>query len=92
MKKASDIQLVEFALGRAVLTPPIPHGGRFLAGERITLAGEEFVVTEDAVPPAADTNRPRQTVRRVPVVAVSEWRGPLIDREFTWPAEPARGS
>lgn len=92
MKKESDIQLVEFALGRAVLTPPVPHGGRFLAGERITLAGEEFVVTADAIPPGSADKPAKPNVRRVPVVAVSEWHGPLIDREFAWPAEPARGS
>jgi len=92
MKKASDIQLVEFALGRAVLTPPIPHGGRFLSGERITLAGEEFVVTDDVIAAVKGANSTKQAVRRVPVVAVTEWHGPLIDREFIWPAEPARGS
>ena len=91
MKKASDIQLVEFALGRAVLTPPIPHGGRFLAGERITLAGEEFVVTDDVIPAPAGAKSARQAVRRVPVVSVSDWEGPLIDREFVWPDGRTRG-
>lgn len=90
MKKGSDIQYVEFALGPAVLTPPIPHGGRFLAGERITLAGEEFVVTEDRLPPADGARPAKADVRRVRVVSVSQWRGALIDREFTWPA--ARGA
>ena len=88
MSKASDIQLVEFALGQALLTPPIPHAGRFLAGERITLAGEEFVVTRDEF---VEPKKPsKAAVRRVPVVAAAQWRGALIDREFAWPSAPSR--
>ena len=92
MAKASDNQYVEFALGQAVLTPPIAHGGEFLVGERITLGGEAFVVTH-AQTIAPDGKEPsKKKVRRVPVVAAAQWRGAWIDREFNWPAAPRRKS
>lgn len=85
------VQYVEFIIGHAVLTPPIQRDGRFLAGERVTLGEESFVVTRDEEPPG---RRPSQTpgeaapadVRRVPVVEAWQWPGPVIDREFKWPA------
>jgi hypothetical protein len=92
MAKASDIQYVEFALGQAVLTPPIAHGGQFLVGERITLGGEAFVVTQDQTPPTDGKKPPKGKVRRIPVVAAAQWRGAWIDREFNWPAAPRRKS
>lgn len=92
MAKASDIQYVEFALGQAVLTPPIAHGGQFLVGERITLGGEAFVVTQDQTAPSDGKKPAKGKVRRVPVVAAAQWRGAWIDREFNWPSAPRRKS
>ena len=88
MAKASNIQYVEFALGQAVLTPPIAHGGQFLVGERITLGGEAFVVTRDQAAPTDGKKPTKRKVRRVPVVAAAQWQGAWIDREFNWPADP----
>ena len=87
------MQYVQFIIGQAVLTPPVRHDGDFLAGERITLAGQDFVVTRDD---QSTTSRQLRTsdgtrqaqVRRVAVVQASLWDGPLIDREFTWPDSP----
>ena len=90
MGKASDIQYVEFAIGQAVLTPPIPHGGRFLVGERITLGGEAFVVTKDQTAPADGKKPLKGKVRRIPVVSAAQWQGAFIDREFAWPPAPRR--
>ena len=92
MAKASDIQYVEFALGHAVLTPPIAHGGQFLVGERITLGGEAFVVTQAQTLPPDGKKPPKGKVRRIPVVAAAQWQGAWIDREFNWPAAPRRKS
>lgn len=85
MKKASDLRFVEFALGPAVLTPPIAHSGQFLAGERITLGGQAFVVTRDDAESKDGKKPAKGAVRRVPVVSAAQWRGAYIDREFIWP-------
>jgi len=85
------MQRVQFFFGQAALTPPISCKGEFLIGERITLAGQEFVVARPPAPDHAQSAAPSPTgVRRVPVVELSAWRQPVIDRGYTWPPAKSR--
>lgn len=56
-----------------------------MTGERITLGGQAFVVTQDLAETKDNQKPPKGSVRRIPVVAAAQWQGAYIDREFTWP-------